>query len=78
MYKRDSSITESCKIEDFEPEPSILQDEVRKAMLSLGNGKAAGCDGIPIELLKAAGDEGHLMVAGGYYDLDSGKVTFQE
>ena len=58
MYKRDSSITESCKIEDFVPEPSILQDEVRKAMLSLGNGKAAGCDVIPIELLKAAGDEG--------------------
>jgi len=58
MYKRDSSITESCKIEDFEPEPSILQDEVRKAVLSLGNGKAAACDGIPIELLKAAGDEG--------------------
>lgn len=51
-------MTDSCKINDYDLEPDILQDEVRKAMSSLANGKAAGVDGIPIELLKAAGDEG--------------------
>ena len=55
IYQRDSNMTDSCKINDYDLEPDILQDEVRKAMSSLANGKAAGVDGISIELLKAEG-----------------------
>jgi hypothetical protein len=37
--------------------PSILQSEVTEAIKKLGNGKTAGTDGIPIEIIKCMGEE---------------------
>ena len=62
LYTRDKNINDTTDIGEFEKEPNILRDEVRKAIKLLSNGKAAGCDGIPIELLKAAEEEGMELV----------------
>jgi hypothetical protein len=51
-------MTEKCEILYYDLEPDILLEEIDKAMFSLSNGKSAGPDGIPIELIKAAGEEG--------------------
>ena len=41
-----------------EDEPTPLVEEVREAMKKLKNQKLPGCDGIPTELWKAAGENG--------------------
>lgn len=54
-FSRDFARTEpSC--EDMEPD--ILKEEVEAAITHLKNGKAIGKDAIPIETIKAAGDQG--------------------
>ena len=58
LYERDKEMTEVYVVdEECELEPCIMRDEVRHALKSLANDKAPGCDDIPIELLKAAGEE---------------------
>jgi exonuclease III len=58
LYKRDTDMTEVFSEMEFDREPMVLESEVRKALNEIKNNKAAGSDGMPIELLKAAGDEG--------------------
>lgn len=41
-----------------EKEPSILKDEIRRAIAKLKNNKAPGADEITAEMLKASGEEG--------------------
>ena len=41
----------------YEDEPDVLEIEVNEAIQHISNRKAPGCDGIPIEFLKAGGDE---------------------
>jgi hypothetical protein len=41
---------------DYTREPAPLRSEVARAMKEVANGKSTGLDGIPIELLKFAGD----------------------
>ena len=40
----------------YEDEPYILDTEVKDAIKHISSRKSSGCDGIPIELLKAGGD----------------------
>jgi len=43
-------------------EPQILENKIRKALHDISNNKSSGCDGIPIEIMKAAGeDEMHAL-----------------
>ena len=42
----------------YEDEALIIDEEVRKAVKSLANGKSPGSDELPIELFKEVGDEG--------------------
>ncbi|PIK36297.1 endonuclease/exonuclease/phosphatase family protein [Apostichopus japonicus] len=42
----------------YEDEAPIIEEEVRKAVKSLANGKSPGSDELPIELFKEVGDEG--------------------
>ena len=42
---------------ECEEEATILEEEVRKALKALSNGKSPGSDGIPIELLKEVDEE---------------------
>ena len=41
-----------------EDEDSVTLDEIRRALAQMKNGKSAGEDGIPAEILKAAGECG--------------------
>ena len=45
--------TKECE----EEEATILEEEVRKALKALSNGKSPGSDGIPVELLKEVDQE---------------------
>ena len=49
---------------EYEDEPTILESEIRWPLNKVANGKAPGVDNIPIELLKAAGDEGAKVLTG--------------
>ena len=42
---------------EFGDEPNILKEEIKEAIGILANRRAAGGDDIPIELLKAGGEE---------------------
>ena len=42
---------------ECEEEATILEEEVRKGLKALSNGKSLGSDGIPIELLKDLDEE---------------------
>ena len=62
LYKKDKRITESFQEREYVREPSVSHAEVRKAINEIKSSKAPGSDGIPIELLKATGEEGiHVM-----------------
>ena len=59
LYKIDPNITEMYMADDnYEKEPDILASEERKALQEIKNSKSPSCDNIPIELIKAAGEEG--------------------
>ena len=45
-------MTGTLEYDEHEPKPDILESEVRLAIEALENGKAAGYNDIPIELLK--------------------------
>ena len=40
-----------------EDEPEVMEIEVKESLIHISNRKSAGCDGIPIELLKAGWEE---------------------
>ena len=53
----DTSILEDARSpEDEEDSPSVLKEEVEKAILSLKPGKSPGVDNIPTELVKGGGE----------------------
>ena len=56
LYRRDPKITDTFPETRYEDEPHILETEVKDAIKHISNRKPSGCDGIPIELLKAGGD----------------------
>ena len=64
LYQRDVNLTKTFMVTEYEDEPTILESEVRWALNKLANGKAPGVDNIPIELLKAVGDEGVKVLTG--------------
>ena len=45
-------------------EPEVMEIEVKEALRHISNRKSAGCDGIPIELLKAGGEEAVQVMTG--------------
>ena len=57
LYKKDPNIYDMLIEDPYEDEPEVLESEVKVALQQLANGKAVGCDGIPIELLKLGGKE---------------------
>jgi hypothetical protein len=58
LYKKDESLIESFDKKVYINEPAVLESEVRRALLEIKNNKSPGSDGIPIELVKAAGEQG--------------------
>ncbi|CAF4636330.1 unnamed protein product, partial [Didymodactylos carnosus] len=52
LYKKEINGTGNLDLDNYEPEPDILENEVTFAMETLANGKAPGHDGIPIECFK--------------------------
>ena len=48
----------------YEDEPEVMETEVKEALRHIYNRKSAGCDGIPIELLKAGGEEAEKVMTG--------------
>ena len=57
LYLRDDNMTTIYETKECEEEATILEEEVRKALKALSNGKSPGSDGIPIELLKEVDEE---------------------
>ena len=50
LYKRDDNLTTIYETKECEEEATILEEEVRKALKALSNGKSPRSDGISIEL----------------------------
>lgn len=57
LYEKDEQLQDKYVEVEFEKEPDILPSEVEKAIKDISCYKAVGIDGIPIELIKAGGDE---------------------
>ena len=57
LYRRDINMNDNCNVHLYEDEPDVLEIEVNEAIQHISNRKSPGCDGIPIEFLKAGGDE---------------------
>ena len=57
LYRKNPGISVVFIEKVFDDEPYILEAEVKQAISQLANRKAAGCDGIPVELLKAVDDD---------------------
>ena len=55
LYRRDPNATDSFNENIYDDEPEVMEIEVREALRHISNRKSAGCDVIPIELLKAGG-----------------------
>ena len=55
LYRRDPNVTDSFNENIYEDEPEVMEIEVKETLRHIYNRKSAGCDGIPIELLKAGG-----------------------
>ena len=64
LYRRDPNATDSFNENIYEDEPGVLEIAVKEALRHISNRKSAGCDGIPIELLKAGGDEAVKVMTG--------------
>ena len=61
LYKNQDGDNDNTRLDqrcDYVREHPPLRSEVEWALGNIGNGKAPGMDDIPIELWKAAGDEG--------------------
>jgi exonuclease III len=61
LYKKDENMKDVYVSGERQEEPDILESEVRRALHEINNDKAAGDDGIPIELWKG-GDEEAIKV----------------
>ena len=57
LYARDPNVNDTFSTPEYTNEPEILEAEVHYALHSLSNGKSAGCDNIPVELMKAGDDK---------------------
>ena len=60
-YKNQDGDNDNTRLDqtcEYDREPPPLRSEVEWALGNIGNGKAPGMDDIPIELWKAAGEEG--------------------
>jgi hypothetical protein len=58
LYRKDLRVKdEQLTKEVYEKEPVILESEVEWAICQLKDNKAPGMDGIPIEMIRAGGDE---------------------
>ena len=55
-------MTTIYETKECEEEATILEEEVRKALKALSNGKSAGSDGISIELLKEVDEDAIKVV----------------
>ena len=64
LYGRDPNATDSFNENIYEDEPEVMEIEVKEALRHISNRKSAGCDGIPIELLKAGGEEAVKVMTG--------------
>ena len=64
LYRRDPNATDSFNENIYEDEPEVMGIEVKEALRHISNRKSAGCDGIPIELLKAGGQEAVKVMTG--------------
>ena len=64
LYRRDPKATDSFNENIYEDEPEVMEIEVKEAIRHISNRKSAGCDGIPIELLKARGEEAVKVMTG--------------
>jgi len=58
IYEKDKRVVVELCIPGQDMEPNVLDSEVRSALKEISNGKSAGPDNIPIELLKAAEEDG--------------------
>ena len=56
LQRRDPNATDSFNETLYEDEPEVMEIEVKEALRHISNRKSAGCDGIPIDLLKAGGE----------------------
>ena len=64
LYRRDLNATDSFNENIYEDEPDVMEIEVKEALRHISNRKSTGCDGIPIELLKAGGEEAVKVIMG--------------
>ena len=64
LYRRDPKATDSFNENIYEDEPGVMEIEVKEALRHISNRKSAGCDGIPIYLLKAGGEEAVKVMTG--------------
>ena len=64
LYRRDPNATDSFNENIYEDEPEVMETEVKEALRHISDRKSAGCDGIPIELLKAGGEEAVKVMTG--------------
>ena len=65
LHRRDPNATDSFNENTYyEDEPEVMEIEVKEALRHLSNRKSAGCDGIPIELLKAGAEEAVKVLTG--------------
>ena len=64
LYRRDPNATDAFNENIYEDEPEVMETEVKEALRHISNRKSAGCDGIPIELLKAGGEEAVKVMTG--------------
>ena len=64
LYRRDPNATDAFNENIYEDEPEVMATEVKEALRHISNRKSAGCDGIPIQLLKAGGEEAVKVMTG--------------
>ena len=57
LYRRGPNINDIFNKNLYKDESDVLEIEVKEAIRHISNRKAPGCDGIPIEFLKAGGNE---------------------
>ena len=64
LYRRDPNPTDSFNENIYKDEPEVMEIEVKEALRHISNRISAGCDAIPIELLKAGGEEAVKVMTG--------------
>ena len=62
--QRGPNATDSFNENIYEDEPEVKEIELKEALRHISNRKSAGCDGIPIELLKDGGEEAVKVLTG--------------